>query len=133
MCVDYKELNKRTVRDSYSLPRIDELLDCLSNKTFSILDMKSGYHQVEIKEDHKMYTAFTTGPPSLYEFNRLPFGVCNAPSLYQTLCLGELNFSICLVYNDDIIVFSKSIPDHFDRLKCLKSTKRRYEMYSPKT
>ena len=64
MCVDYKELNKRTVRDSYSLPRIDELLDCLSNKTFSILDMKSGYHQVEIKEDHKMYTAFTTGPPA---------------------------------------------------------------------
>ena len=115
MCVDYRELNKRTVRDSYSLPRIDELLDCLGgNKYFSILDMKSGYHQVEIREDHKMYTAFTTGPLGLYEFNRLPFGVCNAPSLYQrlmSLCLGELNFSICLVYIDNIIVFSKSIPD----------------------
>ena len=59
MCVDYRELNKRTVRDSYSLHRIDELLDCLGgNKYFSILDMKSGYHQVEIREDHKMYTAF---------------------------------------------------------------------------
>ena len=120
MCVDYRELNKRTIRDSYSLPRIDELLDCLGGqKYFSVLDMKSGYHQVEIEENHKAYTAFTTGPLGLYEFNRLPFGLCTSPAIYQRIMeqsLGDLNHSICLIYLDDLIVFSKTIDEHFDRL-----------------
>lgn len=63
LCIDFRELNQRTIKDSYSLPRVDEILDFLSgNKYFSILDMKSGYHQIEIEEKHKERTAFTVGP-----------------------------------------------------------------------
>ncbi|XP_061192183.1 uncharacterized protein LOC133200390 [Saccostrea echinata] len=63
MCVDYRQLNSRTVRDAYALPRIEEILDSLGGNTyFSVLDMKSAYHQVEVKEDHKQRTAFTVGP-----------------------------------------------------------------------
>ncbi|XP_060077578.1 uncharacterized protein LOC132557106 [Ylistrum balloti] len=63
MCVDYRQMNNRTIKDSYALPRIEEILDCLSgNKFFTVLDMKSGYHQVEIDEPHKERTTFTVGP-----------------------------------------------------------------------
>ena len=63
ICVDFRQLNQRKVRDAYYLPRIDKMLDCLSgNVYFSILDMKSGYHQVEVRDDHKPRTAFTAGP-----------------------------------------------------------------------
>ena len=62
MCIDYRQLNKRTVKDSYALPRIEEILDTLSgSKYFTVLDMKSGYHQVEVLEQHKCRTAFTVG------------------------------------------------------------------------
>ena len=63
MCVDYRQLNKRTIRDSYALPRTEELLDTLlGSKYLMVLDMKSGYHQVELLEEHKSNTAFTVGP-----------------------------------------------------------------------
>lgn len=86
MCVDYRQLNKLTRKDSYALPRIEELLDCLSgNKFFSHIDMKSGYHQVEIYEDHKERTAFSVGPLGFFEYNRMPFGLTNSPATYQRL------------------------------------------------
>ena len=67
MCVDYHMLNKNSKKDSYALPRIDELLDCLSgNRFFFVIDMKSGYHQVQIFEDHKERTAFSIGPLGFY-------------------------------------------------------------------
>ena len=76
MCVDYRQLNKRTIRDSYALPRAEELLDTLSgSKYFTVLDMKSGYHQVELLEEHKCRTAFTVGPLGFWEFNRLSFWI----------------------------------------------------------
>ena len=93
MCVDYRMLNQKTVKDSFALPRIDEIFDSLHGaKYFSTLDMKSGYHQVEVEESHK---------ERLYEYNRMPFGLTNAPATYQSLsqqCLGDLNMRICLVY-----------------------------------
>lgn len=99
MCVDYRMLNKRTIKDSYALPRIEDILDTLSgSKFFSVLDMKSGYHQVEIEETHKQRTAFTVGPIGFYEFNRLPFGLSNSPATYQRImeeCLGDLSMKIC--------------------------------------
>ena len=68
MCVDYRMLNKNSKKDSYALPRIEELLDCLSgNGFFSVIDMKSGHHQVEIFKDHKERTAFSVGPLGIYE------------------------------------------------------------------
>ena len=94
-CVDFRELNAKGVRDSYALPRIDELLDNLSGcRYFSTLDMQSGYHQLQMEEQDKPKTAFTAVPLGFYEFNVLPFGLCNAPSTFQRLverCMGELN------------------------------------------
>ena len=120
MCVDYRQLNKRTIRDSYALPRTEELLDTLSgSKYFTVLDMKSGYHQVELLEEHKCRTAFTVGPLGFWEFNRLPFGLCNAPASYQRLmeqCLGDLNMKICCIYLDDLIIFSDTLEEHLERL-----------------
>jgi hypothetical protein len=75
MCVDYRMLSKNSKKDSYAPPRIDELLDCLSgNHFFSVIDMESGYYQVEIFEEHKDRTAFSVGPLGFLEYNRMPFG-----------------------------------------------------------
>jgi len=121
MCVDYRQLNNRTLKDSYALPRVEELLDCLGGmKYFSVLDMKSGYHQVELFEQHKQRTAFTVGPLGFYEYNRMPFGLCNAPATYQRLmeeCLKGLHLKICLIYLDDLIIFSKTYEEHLERLE----------------
>jgi hypothetical protein len=74
MCVDYRQLNNKTKKDAYALPRIEEILDNLSgNRYFTVLDAKSGYHQIEIDEDHKERTAFTVGPLGFFEYNRMPF------------------------------------------------------------
>ena len=81
MCVDYRQLNNITVRDLYALPRIEVILDTLAgSKYFTVLDMKSGYHQVELLEEHKCRTAFTVGPLGFWEFNRLPVGINNGPA-----------------------------------------------------
>lgn len=97
------------------------MLDCLAgNKYFSVLDLKSGYHQVEIFEPHKERTAFTVGPLGLYEFNRMPFGLTGAPATYQRLMqdvLGDLHLKICCIFIDDIIVFSSTFEEHVKRLK----------------
>jgi hypothetical protein len=106
MCVDYRQLNSKTKKDAYALPRIEEILDNLSgNSYFTVLDAKSGYHQIEIAEDHKERTAFTVGPLGFYEYNRMPFGLSNSPATYQRLmedCLGELHLNICFIFLDDI-------------------------------
>jgi transposase InsO family protein len=137
ICVDYRQMNERTIRDAYYLPRIDEMLDCMSgNSYFSILDMKSGYHQIEVKEEHKNRTAFTAGPLGFWEYNRLPFGLCNAPATYQRAmeqCLGDLNYNICLVYLDDVIIFSKTYEEHLQRLEAVFKKLREYGLkLSPK-
>ena len=73
-------MNARTIKDAYSLPRIDETLDCLNGaEWFSSLDLKSGYWQVEMEEDSKAFTAFTVGPLGFYECECMPFGLTNAP------------------------------------------------------
>lgn len=123
MCVDYRMLNQRTIKDSYALPRIEEVLDTLAGaKYFTVLDMKSGYHQVEIEESHKHKTAFTVGPLGFYEFSRLPFGLCNSPATYQRLmeeCLGDLNMKICVIYLDDLIIFGNTFEEHMEHLEII--------------
>ena len=75
-----RHLNKRTIKDAYSLPRIEETLDCLNGaKIFTSLDLKSGYWQVEMEEGSKPLTAFTVGPLRFFECERMPFGLTNAP------------------------------------------------------
>ena len=80
-CVDFRQLNAKTNKDSYALPRIEELLDALAgSKYFTVLDLKSGYHQVEIVEEHKERTAFTIVPLRFFEYNRMAMGLANAPA-----------------------------------------------------
>jgi hypothetical protein len=121
LCVDFRQLNKRTIRDAYALPRIDDLLDSLGgSKYYSVLDMKSGYHQVDIEPSHKPRTAFTVGPLGFYEYNRLPFGLSNAPATYQRMMeeiLYDLNHKVCQIYLDDVIITGNTFEEHLERLE----------------
>ena len=120
-CIDLRKLNTRTVKDSYSLPRIDESLDCLNGAVlFTSLDLKSGYQQVEMDEESKQYTAFTVGPLEFYKCDRMPFGLTNAPATFQRLietCLGDLHLNWCIIYLDDVAIFSKTPKEHLERLR----------------
>ena len=108
------------MKDSYALPRIEEIFDVLHGaKVFSVIDMKSGYHQVEVEEEHKDRTAFTVGPLGFFEFIRMPFGLSNSPSTYQRLmeeCLGDYNMKVCVIYINDLIIFTDSFIQHLERL-----------------
>ena len=118
--VDYRMLNQRSVKDAYALPRTEEVFDILHGaKVFSTIDMKSGYHQVEMEEIHKERTVFTVGPLVFYEYCKMPFGLTNSPATYQRLmeeCLGDYNMKICIIYLDDIIIFAKDFEEHLERL-----------------
>ena len=119
-CVDYRKLNAATKKDSYPLPRVDDLLDALADaRWFSTLDLASGYWQVELNPADREKTAFTTGD-GLYEFWVMPFGLCNAPSTFQRLMelvLAGLRWEICLAYLDDVVVFGRSFEEHLQRLR----------------
>jgi len=119
-CIDYRQLNKATVKDRYPLPRIDDTIDALHGaQFFSTLDLFSGYWQIEIDENDKHKTAFVC-EFGQYEFNRMPFGLTNAPATFQRLMnkiLKPVLYQSTLVYLDDIIVFSKSIDEHIDALE----------------
>ena len=122
-CIDLRKLNNRTVKDGYSLPRIEETLDCLHGAVwFSTLDLKSGYWQVEFQEEAKSLTPFTVGPLSFWECEHMPFGLTNAPATFQRLmesCLGELHLNWCIIYLDDRIVFSRTPEEHNHRLRAV--------------
>ena len=121
LCIDFRQLNSKTVKDSYALPRIEELLDALArSKYFSVLDMKSGYHQIELVEEHKERAAFIVAPLGFFEYNRMTMGLAKAPATYQRLmeeCLGDLHLKVCLVFLDDIIIFSDTFKEHLDRIE----------------
>ena len=120
MCVDYRKINAVTKKDSYPIPDINTSLDALQGSCiFSLLDLRSGYHQVELNKRDRQKTAFTTSF-GLYEYQTMPFGLCNDPATFQRLmdvCLGKLKYNSCLVYIDDIIIFSKTMAEHFYRLQ----------------
>ena len=120
-CINLRKLNARTIKDAYSLPRIEYALDSLNGACiFTSLDLKSGYWQVELDEASIPLTAFTVGPLGFYECVRMPFGLTNAPATFQRLmesCLGELHLEWCIIYLDDIIIFSKNPDDHLTRLE----------------
>ena len=119
-CVDFRKLNAATVKDAHPLPRIDDLLDILHGiRWFSTLDLKSGYWQVPIMERDKEKTAFRTSSRQLYEFNQVPFDLCNASATFSRLMdriLSGLHWETCLFYLDDIIVFS-TWEEHLARLR----------------
>ena len=121
MCIDFRTLNKRTIRDAHSIPRIEETLDCLAGSTyFSRLDLRSAYLQCNLKEADRYKTAFNLGPLGFYECTRLSFGLTNASATLQRLmerCMGEINLRECLIYLDDIVIFSKTVEEQIERLE----------------
>ena len=119
-CVDYRELNSITKKDSHPLPRINDMLDVFTgSKWFTSLDMASGYWQVEMEEKDIEKTAFITHE-GLYEFVVMPFGLCNAPATFQRMMhevLGELIYTKAPVYIDDVNVHSKTFEQHLKDLQ----------------
>ena len=120
ICVDYRLLNKKTIKDAFPLPRIDESLDSLHGaKLFSSIDLAQGYLQCAMDERDMHKTAFRAGSSGLYEFTRLPFGLCNAPATFSRLMmaiLGDQNFHTLLLYLDDILVFAENHDQMLERL-----------------
>ena len=119
-CVDYRRVNDLTIKDAYPLPRIDDSLEQLSGKKwFSTLDLCSGYWQVAVEEADRPKTAFATRQ-GLYQFRVMPFGLANAPATFERLMervMNGLQWDICLVYLDDIIVSGKSFEEMLENLQ----------------
>ena len=118
-CIDLRKLNNRTIKDAQSLPRIEDSLDCLDGETiFTSLDLQSGYWQVELIEASSPLTAFTVGPLRFYECVQMPFGLANALATFQHLmesCLGEMHLKWCIIYLEEITVFSKMPEEDIER------------------
>ena len=114
LCVDFRKLNNITVRDSYPLPRIEDVLNVLAGcRYFSALDMKSGYHQVEVAPADRPKTAFFIGT-GLYKWIRMPFGLVNAPATFSRLMCTLL---ADLSYLDDVLIYFKTFYAHLTTLR----------------
>jgi len=115
LCVDYRPLNKKTIRNKYPLPNITELFEQLKGaKIFSKLDLRMGYHQIRIREEDIPKTAFRTSFGS-YEYTVMSFGLANAPPTFCRLMnyiFSPYNNEFVLLYLDDILVFSETEEEH---------------------
>ncbi|KAJ9525757.1 hypothetical protein QJQ45_003422 [Haematococcus lacustris] len=133
MCIDYRQLNKITIRDQYPLPRIDDLFDQLAGKTvFSSLDLQAGYHQIRIPAEDVPKTAFRT-PEGHYQFKVLCFGLTNAPATFQRVmneAFAEVINDCALVYLDDILVMSENTEQHLVHLRRVFDLLRKNKFYA---
>ena len=120
MVIDYRKLNEKTINDAYPLPLITDILDQLgSAKYFSVLDMASGFHQIELDENSRQKSAFSCGN-GLYQFKRMPFGLKTAPATFQRLMnivLSGLNGVEMFVFMDDVIIYANSLSEHEQKLR----------------
>ena len=133
MCVDYRALNKVTVKNRYPLPRIEDLFDKLRHATvFSSLDLAQGYHQIRITDADVPKTAFRT-PFGHYQWRVLSFGLTNAPATFQRLMNDVFRSYLddfVLVYLDDILIFSRSVEEHKDHLRKVLTTLQQHQLYA---
>ncbi|GKA41052.1 putative nucleotidyltransferase, ribonuclease H [Tanacetum coccineum] len=133
MCIDYRELNKLTVKNRYPLPRIDDLFDQLQGSSvYSKIDLRSGYHQLRVREEDIPKTAFRTRYGH-YEFQVMPFGLTNAPAVFMDLmnrvCKPYLD-KFVIVFIDDILIYSKSKQEHEEHLKIILELLKKEELYA---
>jgi hypothetical protein len=132
LCIDYRQLNKATIKNHYPLPRIDDLFDQMKGVTvFSKIDLRSGYHQLRIKEDDVPKTAFKTRLGH-YEFIVLPFGLINAPGVFMSLMNGvfrEYLDKFVQVFIDDILIYSQTTEEHDKHLHLVLQCLREHKLY----
>ncbi|GJV00493.1 putative reverse transcriptase domain-containing protein [Tanacetum coccineum] len=133
MCIDYRELNKLTVKNRYPLPRIDDLFDQLQGSSiYSKIDLRSGYHQLRVREQDIPKTAFRTRYGH-YEFQVMPFGLTNAPAVFMDLmnrvCKPYLD-KFVIVFIDDILIYSKDEKEHEEHLKSILELLKKEQLYA---
>ena len=133
MCIDYRELNKLTIKNKYPLPRIDDLFDQLKGAAnFSKIDLRSGYHQLRIKDNDVPKTAFRTRYGH-YEFLVMPFGLTNAPAAFMDLMnrvFAQYLDKFIIVFIDDILVYSKTPEEHEEHLRVTLQLLRDSKLYA---
>nr|GEY44802.1 putative reverse transcriptase domain-containing protein [Tanacetum cinerariifolium] len=133
MCIDYRELNKLTVKNRYPLPRIDDLFNQLQGSSvYSKIDLRSGYHQLRVREEDIPKTAFKTRYGH-YEFQVMPFGLTNAPAVFMDLmnqvCRPYLD-KFVIIFVDDILIYSKEEKEHEEHLKAILELLKKEELYA---
>jgi hypothetical protein len=133
MCIDYRELNKLTVKNRYPLPRIDDLFDQLQGSCYySKIDLRSGYHQLRVREEDIPKTTFRTRY-SHYKFQVMPFGLTNAPDVFMDLmnrvCKPYLD-KFVIVFIDDILIYSKSKKEHEAHLRTILELLKQEQLYA---
>ncbi|GBG80016.1 hypothetical protein CBR_g30277 [Chara braunii] len=133
LCIDYRGLNRYTVKNSYPMPRADELFDRLAgNRFFTKIDLRSGYHQIRVTTEDQPKTAFRSRFGH-YEFTMMPFGITNAPATFQTAMndiVRDILEEYVLVYLDDILVYSRTLEDHLRHLRDVLQRLRKHDLYA---
>ncbi|GJV09026.1 putative reverse transcriptase domain-containing protein [Tanacetum coccineum] len=133
MCIDYRELNKLTIKNRYPLPRIDDLFDQLQGSSvYSKIDLRSGYHQLRVRDEDIPKTAFRTRYGH-YEFQVMPFGLTNAPAVFMDLmnrvCKPYLD-KFVIVFIDDILIYSRNKEEHANHLRIILELLKKEKLYA---